>query len=160
MDHGDGEPGARHRRYGGTVADVLYERIAACGIAGDDVFFSSPVHGDAGSVEHLRLLPLDLSRFEAPAPPIKPLITLDPPKLLARLTEEYMYARLCEASLQAFAAENEARMRAMTGAGDRIGTMLNDLTLREHRVRQAEVTAEVVELATNVEAQRGSVRAT
>ena len=36
--------------------------------------------------------------------------------LIGDLTADYLHARLCKAALHAFAAENGARLEAMTGA--------------------------------------------
>ena len=76
-----------------------------------------------------------------------PLITLPASRLVARLAEEYVYAALCEAAMHAFAAENEARVAAMVRARRNMETMLERLQALERQVRQEEITAEVVELA-------------
>jgi F-type H+-transporting ATPase subunit gamma len=76
-----------------------------------------------------------------------PLITLPAADLVERLADEYVYAALCEAAMRAFAAENEARVAAMARARRNIDTMLEALTAQERQVRQDEITAEVVELA-------------
>ena len=49
--------------------------------------------------------------------------------------------------MRAFAAENEARVAAMVRARRNIETMLDRLRALERQVRQEEITAEVVELA-------------
>ena len=68
----------------------------------------------------------DFGRFStaSPATPRRnpPLITLAPQRLLSRLAEEYIFAQLCEAIMLSFAAENEARMRAMIAARTNVHT--------------------------------------
>jgi F-type H+-transporting ATPase subunit gamma len=80
------------------------------------------------------------------------LITLAASVLLERLASEYVYARLCEAAVHAFAAENEARMMAMAAAKTSIESRLAGLSQREHQLRQEEITTEIIELAAGAEA--------
>ena len=47
-----------------------------------------------------------------------------------------------------FAAENEARMRAMIAAHDNVSETLSDLIGQSRRLRQEEITDEITELAT------------
>jgi F-type H+-transporting ATPase subunit gamma len=74
--------------------------------------------------------------------------------LLARLAEEYIFAELCEAALTAFAAENEARVAAMSSAKGNLENMRSDLQALERQIRQEEITAEVVELANGASTRR------
>lgn len=55
-------------------------------------------------------------------------------------------AELCEALTLSLAVENEARMRAMTGAKSNVSTMLDDLLARSRQLRQEEITNEIIEL--------------
>jgi F-type H+-transporting ATPase subunit gamma len=75
------------------------------------------------------------------------MITLSPTGLLERLAEEYVYAQVCEAAMEAFAAENEARVASMSAAEANIEDMRAQLQAQERLVRQEEITAEVVDLA-------------
>ncbi len=47
----------------------------------------------------------------------RPLIQLPKATLIDALGQDYFNAQVCKAALHAFAAENEARMQAMTSAG-------------------------------------------
>jgi F-type H+-transporting ATPase subunit gamma len=93
------------------------------------------------------LLTFDFGRFAVPLSCQPPLITLPPALLLARLADEYVFAELCEAALMAFAAEKEARVAAMLSAKENLEHMGSDLRALEREIRQDEITAEVVELA-------------
>jgi F-type H+-transporting ATPase subunit gamma len=106
--------------------------------------------------ERRSLLPFDFRRFTLPMPGQPPLITLPPALLLARLVEEYVFAELCEAALTAFAAENEARVAAMLAAKQNLEHMGSDLRALERQIRQDEITAEVVELASGANVVRRS----
>ena len=99
------------------------------------------------------LLPFDFRRFAVQVSGQPPLITLAPSTLLARLAEEYVFAELCEAALAAFAAENEARVATLLAAKNNLEHMHSDLQALEQQIRQDEITAEVVELASGAEAR-------
>lgn len=129
------------------LADALYAAVPDGGLRTVDLVFPVWAPGEGLAVERHSLLPLDPARFAALPRGDAPLITLPAADLVARLAEEYVYAALCEAAMRAFAAENEARVAAMVRARRNIETMLETLRALERQVRQEEITAEVVELA-------------
>lgn len=134
------------------AADALYARLVR-GVAGRAELIHARLDDNHKiEVERSTLFPLDLSRFAANKPAIVPLTTLPALLLLEQLTGEYIYARLCEAAMQAFAAENQARMDAMGAASNNIGRTLDDIRNLERQVRQEEVTAEIIELSEGVTA--------
>ena len=57
-----------------------------------------------------------------------------------------MFAELTEAVTLSLAAENEARMRAMTAAKSNVSKMLDELVARSRQLRQEEITDEIIEL--------------
>lgn len=104
--------------------------------------------GEAGiAVVTRQLVPFDFSRFPIRSHGVAPQITLPPETLLSRLAEEYIFSELSEAVMLAFAAENAARMRAMILAHDKVTTRLDDLVGTSRRLRQEEITDEIVELS-------------
>lgn len=129
------------------IADALYARIAAGLATHADIVFPRLAPDRSLRIEHVALFPLDLEKFRRPRAAIAPLTTLDPQRLIESLAAEYIYARLCEAAMHAFAAENQARMEAMSAAGTNIDRTLGDLKQRENQIRQEEVTAEIIELS-------------
>lgn len=139
------------------MAAVLIEALTAyldtSGASGIDMIFPVWTPGHGLKVMRRSLLPLDLSRFSVPnrAPP---LIQFPLPALLERLTEEYVFAQICEAATESFAAENEARIATMTAAGTNIDEKLAALQALERMTRQEAVTAEVVELASGARSRR------
>ena len=135
------------------IADALYARIM--GSAPSTIQMIVPRSTPAGTVriDRRSLLPLDFASFTA-ASETPPLTTLKPEDLLERLTGEYVFARLCEAAMHAYEAENQARMMTMTAARHNIGTRLAALTQREQQIRQEEITNEIMELAAGAEALR------
>ena len=133
------------------IADALYARIAEGAVARAEIFYPRTDADHTMRIERVALFPLDLEKFRRPQAKILPLVTLEPQKLLENLTAEYVYARLCEAAMYAFAAENQARMEAMGSASSNIDRTLRELKQYANQVRQEEVTAEIVELAAGSE---------
>lgn len=137
---------------------ALFDVIAAAGVSEVDVIFCRAVAGAGIAVERRSLLPIDFGRFARPPKAEAPLLTLSPHVLLERLVAEYVYAQIYEAVVHSFEAENEARMRAMTSTKTNIESRLASLTQRERQLRQAEITAEIIELSAGAEAINGSFR--
>ena len=76
----------------------------------------------------------------------------DPEELLARLIPEYVTISVYRALLESAASELGARMTAMRNAAENAETMMEDLTLEMNRVRQAEITQEILEVVAGAEA--------
>jgi F-type H+-transporting ATPase subunit gamma len=134
------------------LAEALYARISHDGLAYVDMVYSRTRAAGGVEVERRSLLPLDYGQFKRPIERRIPLTNLRPPVLLQRLASEYIYAQLCQAAMQAFEAENEARMLTMGAARTNIQNKLVGLAQLERRLRQQEITAEVLELSTGAEA--------
>ena len=138
--------------FANRLADALYANIVAAPLTRVEILFSRAAPGGGIEVARRSLLPLDTRAFPRPIQAQPPLTTLAPPILLERLAAEYVYAQICEAAMQAYAAENEARMMAMTSARTNIETRLTALAQRERQLRQEEITTEIVELAAGADA--------
>jgi F-type H+-transporting ATPase subunit gamma len=76
----------------------------------------------------------------------------DPEKLLARLIPEYVTISVYRALLESAASELGARMTAMRNAAENAETIMDDLTLEMNRVRQAEITQQILEVVGGAEA--------
>jgi F-type H+-transporting ATPase subunit gamma len=76
----------------------------------------------------------------------------EPEELLARLIPEYVTISVYRALLESAASELGARMTAMRNAAENAETMMDDLTLEMNRVRQAEITQEILEVVGGAEA--------
>lgn len=72
--------------------------------------------------------------------------------LLNTLLPRYFQTLLWQAMLEATASEFGARMTAMTSATDNAGKMIQNLTLRANRERQAAITKEILEVVGGAEA--------
>jgi F-type H+-transporting ATPase subunit gamma len=73
-------------------------------------------------------------------------------ELLPMLFEEYAALSVYRALLESAASEHGARMTAMRNAAENAQEMIGDLTLEMNRVRQAEITQEILEVVAGAEA--------
>jgi len=109
-------------------------------------------------VERRHLFPFDTAAFPVPKDADAPLLNLEPVALLRTLTADYLHALLCEAALNGFAAENQARMEAMAAAHSQIERQLGVLQATERIMRQDQITEEIIELAAGETASRAGRR--
>jgi F-type H+-transporting ATPase subunit gamma len=75
----------------------------------------------------------------------------EPEELLAELVGEYADLSVFRALLESTASEHGARMTAMRSAAENAQDMIGDLTLEMNRVRQAEITQEILEVVAGAE---------
>lgn len=129
------------------VVEALYRRLQDGHLTHVTVVHAVPDSSAALHVVEKRLVPFDFERFPPSPEAVPPLLTLPPQILIARLAEEYIFAELCEAVVLSFSAENEARMRAMIAAKTNVTQTLEDLVSSSRRLRQEEITNEIIELA-------------
>jgi F-type H+-transporting ATPase subunit gamma len=76
----------------------------------------------------------------------------EPELLLPMLFEEYVDLSVYRALLESSASELGARMTAMRSAAENAQDMIGSLTLEMNRVRQAEITQEILEVVGGAEA--------
>ncbi|MEA2546705.1 MAG: F-type H+-transporting ATPase subunit gamma [Chloroflexota bacterium] len=76
----------------------------------------------------------------------------DAEQILQQLFEEYVDLSIYRALLESAASEHGARMTAMRNAAENADEMIDRLTLEMNRVRQAEITQEILEVVAGAEA--------
>ncbi len=76
----------------------------------------------------------------------------EPEEALSLLFAEYVDLSVFRALLESAASEHGARMTAMRSAAENAGEMIDRLTLEMNRVRQAEITQEILEVVGGAEA--------
>ena len=76
----------------------------------------------------------------------------EPEQILERLLPVYVETELYRALLESAASEQGARMTAMRNASKNAGELIDTLTLRMNRARQAEITQEILEVVGGAEA--------
>jgi F-type H+-transporting ATPase subunit gamma len=75
----------------------------------------------------------------------------DPGAILQRLIPDYIEISIYRALLESSAGFFGAQMTAMRSASDNAGEIITDLTLQMNRVRQAEITQEIMEVVAGAE---------
>jgi F-type H+-transporting ATPase subunit gamma len=140
------------------IVEALYARISTGEIDRLDAVFARWRAGQGVHVERQQLFPL-VAAFPRLAPANPPIVNLPPETLLSGLAADYLHAELCKAALHAFAAENEARVETMAAARSEVEKQLSALQATQRLVRQEEITAEIIELASGETASRTDSRA-
>jgi F-type H+-transporting ATPase subunit gamma len=129
-----------------NIVDAVFDRIRQAGVVRVTLAGTRPDARQAG-IDMKLLLPFDFSRFAQAASMQRPMFNVPPSQLLEDLVEEYVFAELCQAIILAFAAENDARMRAMTRARTNVDRIRQDLKLELNQSRQEQTTTEIIELS-------------
>jgi F-type H+-transporting ATPase subunit gamma len=75
-----------------------------------------------------------------------------PDAVLRQLLPRYVATRVYQAVLELTASEQSARMVAMKNATENAQELIEDLTLTYNKVRQANITREMIEIATGAQA--------
>ena len=76
-----------------------------------------------------------------------------PGAVLEQLLPRYIAARLFQAVLESKASEESSRMVAMKNATENAEELIDDLTLAYNKVRQSNITREMIEIATGARAR-------
>jgi F-type H+-transporting ATPase subunit gamma len=104
----------------------------------------------------LQLLPIVAPRAEDTKKyPKEYLFEPDAQQLLEVLLPRYLLTLVFQTLLESSASEHGARMTAMTSATDNAMKIINQLTLKANRERQAAITKEILEVVSGAEALRG-----
>jgi len=74
-------------------------------------------------------------------------------EVLRQLLPRYVATRLFQAVLEAKASEESSRMVAMKNATENAEELIEDLTLSYNKVRQANITREMIEIASGANAR-------
>ncbi len=77
----------------------------------------------------------------------------NPGAVLEQLVPRYVATRLFQAVLENKASEQSSKMIAMKNATDNAQELIDDLTLEYNKVRQANITREMIEIATGARAR-------
>jgi F-type H+-transporting ATPase subunit gamma len=96
-----------------------------------------------------RILPLDLLKKQEQ---INYIYEQPPQQLLRSLLPRYIEAQIYRAMLESAAAEHAARMTAMEAASSNAADVIDALTLKMNRVRQASITREIIEIVSGAAA--------
>lgn len=99
-----------------------------------------------------RLLPLEeLPEKESDTPTLDYIYEPDPQTIFTRLLPRYLEVQIFQALLESSAGEHAARMAAMDAATKNAKEMIDSLTLKMNKIRQAAITREIIEVVSGAE---------
>ena len=99
------------------------------------------------------LLPIEPAGDTAGIPGNQFLFEPNPSAVLEQLLPRYVATRIFQAVLEAKASEESSRMVAMKNATENAEELIEDLTLSYNKVRQANITREMIEIASGANAR-------
>jgi len=102
--------------------------------------------------EAVQLLPIRASADTTGIPGNQFLFEPDPAAVLEALLPRYVATRIYQAVLETTACEQSSRMVAMKNATENAGDLISDLTLTYNKVRQSNITREMIEIASGASA--------
>jgi F-type H+-transporting ATPase subunit gamma len=100
-----------------------------------------------------RLLPIEPAEDTEGIPGNQFIFEPNPGAVLEQLLPRYIAARLFQAVLESKASEESSRMVAMRNATDNAEDLIQDYTLAYNKVRQANSTREMIEIASGAQAR-------
>ena len=100
-----------------------------------------------------RILPVQPSEDTEGIPGNQFIFEPDPGAVLTQLLPRYVATRLFQAVLENKASEESSRMVAMKNATENAEDLIEDLTLSYNKVRQANITREMIEIASGARAR-------
>jgi F-type H+-transporting ATPase subunit gamma len=118
-----------------------------------DIIYSRFVTTLTQKPEMDRLLPIEPSEDTEGIPGNQFIFEPDAATVLTQLLPRYVATRLFQAVLEAKASEESSRMVAMKNATENAEELIEDLTLSYNKVRQANITREMIEIASGANAR-------
>ena len=100
-----------------------------------------------------RLLPIEPTEDTEGIPGGQFIFEPSPSEVLTRLLPRYVATRLFQAVLESKASEESSRMVAMKNATENAEDLIGDLTLSYNKVRQSNITREMIEIASGANAR-------
>ncbi|GAC1662970.1 MAG: ATP synthase F1 subunit gamma [Candidatus Limnocylindrales bacterium] len=141
-----------------TFADVLplarliTDDYLAGTYARVDIVYSLFVSTLTQRASLVELLPITPSADTAGIPGNQFIFEPSPAAVLERLVPRYVATRLFQAVLESKASEESSRMVAMKNATENAEELIEDLTLAYNKVRQSNITREMIEIASGAKA--------
>ena len=118
-----------------------------------DIVYSRFVSTLTQRPELARLLPIEPTEDVEGIPGGQFLFEPSPGAVLEQLLPRYVATRLFQAVLESKASEESSRMVAMKNATENAEDLIDDLTLSYNKVRQTNITREMIEIASGAQAR-------
>ena len=145
--HGPGvEPVARR------IADEVYRCYGRHDVGQIDLLYPSTTGAVDARPERTTLLPFVPAKRSGQIVRRLPLSNEPAKSLFAAVVQEHVFAEITRAVMETLASVNRARLMAMQSAYDNLDRKARILRMRERRVRQEEITTELLDVVTGAEA--------
>jgi F-type H+-transporting ATPase subunit gamma len=118
-----------------------------------DLIYSTFISTLAQRPVMVQLLPVKPAEDTEGIPGNQFIFEPSPAAVLEQLLPRYVATRLFQAVLEAKASEESSRMVAMKNATENAEELIDDLTLAYNKVRQSNITREMIEIATGARAR-------
>ncbi len=118
-----------------------------------DVVFTQFVSTLVQRPEAFRLLPVKPAEDTSGIPGSQFIFEPDPSEVLHQLLPRYVATRLYQTALEATASFFSSQMVAMKNATENADELIEDLTLSYNKARQANITKELIEIASGANAR-------
>ncbi len=117
-----------------------------------DVIYSHFVSTLTQKASSIELLPVEPSEDTEGIPGNQFIFEPSPAAVLEQLVPRYIATRIFQAVLESKASEESSRMVAMKNATENADELIEDLTLSYNKVRQSNITREMIEIASGAKA--------
>lgn len=129
-------------------------------VANVHLLYNRTAEGGTYTPTYVRLLPVQLQRFrrlDGHAWPSRrlPMFTQSAEELLEGLLQQYFFVTLFRACAESQAAEHSSRLNAMQSASSNLEERIEEVTSHYRRVRQDNITSELIDVTTGFEALTG-----
>jgi F-type H+-transporting ATPase subunit gamma len=118
-----------------------------------DIIYSRFVTTLTQRPDRIRLLPVEPSEDTEGIPGNQFIFEPNAGAVLEQLLPRYVATRLFQAVLESKASEESSRMVAMKNATENAEELIEDLTLSYNKVRQSNITREMIEIASGAQAR-------
>jgi F-type H+-transporting ATPase subunit gamma len=121
------------------------------------LYYNRPVSGASYQPTRTQLMPVNMEIFRAPKvePSVSnslPTYSMARPELLSALLRQYLFAQLFRAYAESLTSENASRLMTMQAAEKNIDERLAELNIFYHGQRQGQITSELLDIVSGVEA--------
>lgn len=145
-------PGYANARAMANTVMEAYARKRVDAVEGFFTRFESALTQTPTRMELLPITPPESREEEEEKKTVSYEFEPSPDEILDRLLPRYVEAVIFSMLLEASASEHSARRRAMKAATDNAEELINNLTVRANRARQAEITTAITEIVGGAEA--------
>jgi F-type H+-transporting ATPase subunit gamma len=135
------------------LARLITDDFLAGKIGSVDIVYSRFITTLTQKPETYRLLPIEPSQDTEGIPGNQFIFEPNAAAVLEQLLPRYVATRIFQAVLESKASEESSRMVAMKNATENAEELIDDLTLSYNKVRQSNITREMIEIASGANAR-------